>query len=112
MRNKRSKQTLNMDDTRRGDRDACTAYCPEYNALVDLYEDLCIALPIKKLFPSLISNRVIDIQDKEELSHEISSRLMVEKFIEQHLYPEVAIGETKRFNDFVDVMRRSGKCNH
>ena len=87
-------------------------YCPEYNALVDLYEDLCIALPISKLFPSLISNRVIDIHDKEEISHEASSRLMVEKFIEKHLYPEVAVGEIKRFNCFIKVMRRSEKCNH
>ena len=91
---------------------ASDQHCPEHNALVDLYEDLCIALPINKLFPSLISNRVIDIHDKEEISHEASSRLMVEKFIEKHLYPEVAVGEIKRFNRFVKVMRRSEKCNH
>ena len=87
-------------------------HCAEYNALVDLYADLNTALPIKKLFPSLISNRVIDIHDKEELSNEASRLPMVQKFIDDHLFPELATKETARFYRFLNVMRRSEKCNH
>ena len=88
-------------------------YCPEYDAFMDLYEDFCKALPIKKLLPGLLSSRVIDFDDKEELCHgEASDRVMVEKFMDTHLFHELAIGDSKRFYRFVDVMRRSQKCNH
>lgn len=96
-----------MGDNREGD-----PHCPEYNALVDVYGDFCTALPIKKLLPKLISKRVIDVDDKEELLHEATSSKMVEKFIDNHLYPELATGETRCFKKFLDVMKTCGKCNH
>ena len=43
----------------------CT--CPEYNALVDVYQDLCYTLPINNLFPGLILLRIIDYLDKMKL---------------------------------------------
>jgi len=46
---------------------ARSRHCPEYNALVDVHQDLCNALPINDLFPGLISRRVITVVDKEKL---------------------------------------------
>ena len=79
---------------------------------MDVYGDFCTALPIKKLLPKLISKRVIDVDDKEELFHETTSSKMVEKFIDDHLYPELAIEETRRFKRFLDVMKTCEKCSH
>ena len=104
---------ITMDDTSSRETDGeGNKCCPEYNALVDVYEDFCTALPLKKLFPKLISKRVIDVNDNEELCHETTSSKMVEKFIDTHLYPELATGETRHFNTFLEVMKTSEKCNH
>jgi len=85
--------------------------CPEYNALVDLTDDLCSALPIADLFSKLISERVIDFEDKEELCQEKTNRKAVEKLIDKYLYPEVRIGETKRFKKFINAMKNTDKCD-
>ena len=85
--------------------------CPEYNALVDITDDLCRALPITDLFPKLVSERVIDFDDKEELCLEKTRKKVVEKFIDKHLYPEVRIGEVKRFEKFIAVMKSTDKCD-
>ena len=86
------------------------SHCPKYNALVDITDDLCNALPIADLYSKLISERVIEFGDKEELCQEKTNRKMVEKFIEKHLYPELRVGETKRFEKFMNVMKSSDKC--
>ena len=84
---------------------------PEYNALIDMTEDLCKSLPIKDLFPSMISLRVIDISDIDELCHNRTERKIVEKFIQSYLYPDLILGETSRFLNFIIAMRRSDKCD-
>ena len=42
-------------------------YCPEYEALIDMNNELCTALPINDLFPHLVSLRVLGYYDPEEL---------------------------------------------
>ena len=102
-----------MDDSKSRETDGeGDKRCPEYNALVDVYEDFCTALPLKKLFPKLISKRVIDVNDKEKLCHETTSTKMAEKFIDTHLYPALATGDTTGFNKFLDVMKTSEKCDY
>ena len=83
----------------------------EYNALVDMTEVLCKVLPIKDLFPSMISLRVIDMGDIDELCHGRTERKIVEKFIQSHLYPDLMLGETGRFLNFVLAMKGSSKCD-
>ena len=83
---------------------------PEYNALLDMTEDLCKGLPIRDLFPSMISLRVIDIGDMDELCHNKSEKKIVEKFIQTHLYRDLVLGDTSRFRNFVSAMRKSDKC--
>ena len=80
----------------------------EYNALVDMTEDLCKLLPIKDLFPSMISLRVIDI---DELCHNRTERKIVERFIQSYLYPDLILGEISRFLKFITAMKRSDKCD-
>ena len=82
----------------------CPKQGPEYNALLDMTEDLCRGLPIRDLFPSMISLRVIDIDDIDELYHNRSERKIVENFIKNHLYRDLVLGDTCRFLNFVSAM--------
>jgi len=86
-------------------------HCPEYNALVDVHQDLCNALPIHDLFPGLITRRVIDVFDKEKLCLGKIERESAELFVEKHLHPQLLAGGTKRFNDFIATMEESPKCS-
>lgn len=84
--------------------------CPEYNALMDMHKDLCSALPINDLFPELISRRVITVVDKEKLCLGRVEQERAERFIERHLHPQVSIGETKTFYEFIAAIKESDKC--
>jgi len=86
-------------------------YCPEYNALIDVHQDLCKALPINDLFPGLISRRVISVVDKEKLCLGRIEQERAELFLEKYLHPQLSVGETKRFNDFIAIMEESPKCS-
>ena len=85
--------------------------CPEYSALVDMTEVFCKALPINELIPGLITSRVLDISDTEDLRNAGRTEAdSVERFILKHLYPDLELGETSRFSKFIEVMKRSSKC--
>ena len=100
---------MNMTSMKSGDEQ----HCPEYDALVDMTDDLCKALPITDMFSSLVSLRVIDIGDIEELRGNGSrtNRKIVEYFIETHLYRDLVLGETSRFLNFISAMKESNKCD-
>ena len=83
----------------------------EYNALLKMTDDLCKALPINDLFPSMISNHVIGFQDKAEVCAERTERSRVQKFIHDYLIGDLEIRDTSRFYRFLTVMERSPKCN-
>ena len=82
----------------------------EYNALIKMTEDLCNALPINDLLPKMISKRVINFHDKEEIRSQRTDRDKVDLFISK-LTGEMASGENGRFYNFVKVMKESPKCN-
>ena len=86
--------------------------CPEYSALVDMTEDFCKALPINELIPGLITSRVLDISgDIEDLRNAGRTEAdSVERFILKHLYPDLELRETSHFSKFIEVMKRSSKC--
>ena len=83
----------------------------EYNALNKMYNDLCSALQIDDLLPSMISNDVIDFQEKGEIAAEKTERRRVQYFLDQYLLGELKAKDTSRFNRFLAVMKRSPKCN-
>ena len=83
--------------------------CPEYNALLDVHKELCRALPINDLFPSLITLRVINIDDKERLCLGKIERDRTEEFIEKHLLRQLAVGETEKFYNFMTALEESEK---
>ena len=92
-------------------REQSHQHCPEYHALVDITEDLCEVLPINELIPGLITSRVLDISDIEDLYNQnVGRKEAVERFIRKHLYPDLKLGETSRFLKFIEVMKRSTKC--
>jgi len=86
----------------------------EYNVLLKMTNDLCNALPIDDLFPSMISNHVIDFTDKTNICVEKTERLRVRKFLSDHLIKDLDysdVWDTSRFYRFLTVMKRSPKCN-
>ena len=86
--------------------------CPECQALIDMTDELCTALPINDLFPPLISLRVLGYNDPDELrGNGRTEREIRQRFIEKHLYPYLKLGDTSRLFDFIKVMKQSGKCN-
>ena len=89
------------------------ARCLEYNVLEKMNRDLCNALPIDDLFPSMISNHVIDFNDKAEICVERTERRRVQYFLEHYLSRglDCEFPDTSRFYRFLAVMKRSPKCN-
>ena len=83
----------------------------EYNVLRRMTSDLCNALPINDLFPSMISNHVIDFRDKAEICTERTERSRVQKLIDDYLIRDLEVWDTGRFYRFLTVMKRSPKCN-
>ena len=85
-------------------------HTPEYNALLEMTEDLCNALPINDLIPKMISKRVITFQDKENIRTGPTDREKVDIFI-SILTKELVSRENKRFYNFIKVMKESPKCD-
>ena len=81
----------------------------EYDAITTLSEDLCNALPINDLFPSLISKQVIDFNDKAEICSESIERRRVELFISK-LIGRIKTGDSEKFYKFMEVLKESPKC--
>ena len=63
------------------------------------------------LFPSLITRRVITIVDKEKLCLGRVEQEVAQEFIEKHLFPQLATGDTENFYRFISAMKESEKCN-
>jgi len=85
-------------------------HCPEYNALLDMHNDLCNALPINELFRGLISRRVISVFDKKKLCLNRIEQETSEVFLENYLYPQLLVGDTVKFYAFISTMKDSDKC--
>ena len=92
-------------------RSSTSRHYPEYNALIDVHQDLCNALPINDLFPGLISRRVISVVDKEKLCLGRIEQERAELFLERHLHRQLLAGETEKFNDFITTMKELPKCS-
>ncbi|XP_065906438.1 uncharacterized protein [Dysidea avara] len=85
-------------------------HCPEYNALLDMHNDLCNALPINDLFRGLISRRVVNVFDKKKLCLNRIEQETSEVFLEDHLHPHLLVGDTDKFYDFMSTVKESDKC--
>ena len=82
----------------------------EYDALIEMTEDLYNALPINELLPKMISKRVIDFQEKADIRSERTDRDKVGLFLSKLIGPMTS-GENTRFYSFIEVMKGSPKCN-
>ena len=85
--------------------------CIELSVVQKMADDLCNALPIDDLFPSMISNHVINFNDKAEIGAEKTERRRVSCFLEKYLTKDLYCGETANFYRFLTVMERSPKCD-
>ena len=84
--------------------------CPEYQALLDMTQDPCKTLPMKDLIPSFITLRILDVSHIEDLRKAEGNLRVVEKFLLNHLYPDLLLSETDRFYRFITAMKNSSKC--
>ena len=93
-------------------RKASSKPCVELLVLLDMTEDLCNALPINDLLPSLISHHVIDFKDKAEICVNKTEHHRVSYFLEKHLNNPLQLKppHTAPFYQFLKVMQRSPKC--
>ena len=89
---------------------ASAEHSAEYNALIEMTDDLCNALPISDLIPKMISKRVIDFNDKAEIRSERTDRDRVHLFLLK-LTGEMVSGENEKFYNFIKVMKESPKCS-
>ena len=93
------------------DREQCPEQRPEYQALLDMTKDLCTALPIKDLIPSLLTLRVLDYSHVEDLlSQGRTEGDIVERFMLKHLHRDLILGDTSRFFNFITAMKQSSEC--
>ena len=82
----------------------------KYNALRRMNSDFCNAFPINDLFPSMISQRAIDFNEKDDICGEKrTERGRVEMYLSK-LSGELDSWHDARFDRFVAVMRKSHKC--
>ena len=86
-----------------------SSFSAKYNALNSMTQDLCNAFPINDLFPTMITCRVIDFTEKEEICAERTERGRVSAFLSM-LSGELKIWEDTRFDRFMEMMKRSPKC--
>ena len=84
--------------------------CVELAVVEKMTNDLCNALPIDDLFPSMISHHVIDFSDKADICAERTERRRVEHFLGKYLTKGLNL-DTTRFYRFLTVMERSPKCD-
>ena len=87
-----------------------TEPCIELAVVEKMTSDLCNALPIDDLFPSMISNRVIDFNDKADIRAERTERRRVEYFLDKYLTKGLNL-DTTRFYRFLKVLEGSPKCD-
>ena len=88
-----------------------TEPCIEYIVVQKMTSDLCNALPIDDLFPSMISNHVIDFKDKAEICTKGTEHSRVGYFLERYLVKRLNVHDTTHFYRFMKVMERSPRCN-
>ena len=88
--------------------------CVEYNVLKAMADDLCRALPIDELLPSMISKHVIDFTEKKEICAEKTERRRVQYFLDHYLSKGLDCEEadTNQFNRFLAVLKGSPKCTY
>lgn len=85
----------------------CEGKCPEQEALRLMCNDLCNTLSINNLFPSLISNRVIDFNDKIEIcAAEQTEVKRVEYLLSHKICKPLSVYNTEPFYNFLRALKQ------
>lgn len=84
----------------------------ESAALVKFYKDLCNVLPVDDLLPSLVTQRVITVKDKNWITlcgktSDEKTQLLLDHFISKPL----SAGDGNAFYKLLESMITSPKCN-
>ena len=84
---------------------------PEYHALTRLCGEMCTALPVDSLFPSLIANGVIDWADKDRICGEnLTQQKRVEALL-NIIIKDTKINDCQRFQRFQHVLKITPNCH-
>ena len=84
---------------------------PELDILSAFYEKICRVLPVDELLPKLVTERVIEVNDKTRISacgktEFERSQYLLDYFIARPL----SGGDTSLFYKLLDIMSTSSKC--
>ena len=85
---------------------------PQLDALVASYDKICKTLPIDELFPQLVTQRIITIDDKTRIS--VSGKTESERtqyLLDHYIARPLSAGDPSFFDKLLDVMSGSTKCN-
>ena len=83
--------------------------CPEFTALRKCYSSLTVALPLDDMMPQLITQRVVDMTDKERIMSRPSDSDKVGYFLDKVLMKPLNVGDTKMFKIFLSILRQCRK---
>jgi len=85
--------------------------CPEHEALTLMFKDLCNVLSINKLFPSLISNFVIDYNDQTEICDTEQTDPKRVGLLIDKIRKQLSINNTEPFYKFLDVLKKDNSSS-
>lgn len=82
--------------------------CPEFTALENCYSKLTMALPLDDIIPTLISQRVVTISQKQQIMAHPTDSQKIEYFLDI-LSKQLSVGNTKDFDIFLKVLKQNMK---
>ena len=84
---------------------------PELDVLSTFYEKICSTLPIDELLPKLVTERVIEVNDKTKISAYGKTEFERSQFLlDYYIARPLSVGDTSCFNKLLDIMSTS-KCS-
>ena len=84
--------------------------CPELTALTNCYDKLTLALPLEDLMPQLITQRVVNLTEKQRIMSKPSDKDRIEYFLDEILMKPLYVGDTDAFTVFLKVLKQNIKC--
>jgi len=83
---------------------------PELRSLKRMCDDLCRALPINKLLPSLVTHSVIDFNEMSDIQAK-STEFEQTQLLLGKIHRDLSVGDTRRFDNFVHALKKDHSCS-
>ena len=85
---------------------------PELDVLSTFYEKVCSTLPIDELLPKLVTERVIEVNDKTKISAYGKTEFERSQFLlDYYIARPLSVGDTSCFNNLLGIIMSTSKCS-